>query len=477
MTVTTIADRYALDREIGHGGMGTVWLGRDTVLGRPVALKRVAASTELSPEGERVEREARLSARLNHPNVVAVFDLVDDGPTRWLVMEYVDGVTLSDLVRHHGPLPPDQAAPVLLQAATALEAAHAAGIVHRDVKPSNILVASDGTAKLTDFGIARTLTDPSLTKTGLVTGSPAYLAPEVATGRTATPASDVWSLGATLFHALTGHPPYDVGDNVLGAMYRIVHDEPPRPENAGWLLPLLEATMCRDVTRRWDAGAVRTFLEAGPAAAPNAAPRSRPGPRHREAPQPRVTRHDEGTQVLRTAVPPPPPPRRVPGEHGASPVPRRRRVSWLMLLAVAAVLVLVSAVAFAIGLGGGDDPPPAAGPREEPSATASTSFTASAETMTQFVEDYLRIAPADPEAGFEMLTPAYQEESNGLDGYTGFWGTLSDVELLEVTSTDLDLLRVSYDYRYRVDGGPPQTESVTLQLQVAGDGYLIAGAA
>src|SRR3954454_17858920 len=243
-----IAGRYELEREIGRGGMGAVWLARDEVLGRTVAIKRIGmAPGGTSPDLARAEREARLAARLNHPHVVAVYDLVTDDGAQWLVMEHVQGATLATLVQREAPLAPDQAAEIMVQVADALAAAHEAGIVHRDVKPSNMLVTPDGQVKLSDFGIARAEADASLTQTGLVTGSPAYLSPEVASGQQASPASDVWSLGATLFHALAGPPPYDVGENVLGALYRIVHEVPPRlgPAAAGWLAPVLLATMAQ----------------------------------------------------------------------------------------------------------------------------------------------------------------------------------------------------------------------------------------
>ena len=261
-----IAGRYSLDREIGRGGMGAVWLGTDEVLGRQVALKKIglmpgADGTDMA----RAEREARLSASLHHPHVVTIFNVVseDDSDARWLVMEYVDGVHLGQLVRTEGPLPPDEAAKLLWQAADALAAAHAVGMVHRDVKPSNILVDGKRVVKLTDFGIARVMADPSLTQTGLLIGSPAYLSPEVATGGQAGEAADVWALGATLFHVLAGHPPYEIGENMIAGLYRIVNEDPPRLDNAGWLAPLLDATLVKDPAARMTMAEVRDFLARG----------------------------------------------------------------------------------------------------------------------------------------------------------------------------------------------------------------------
>ena len=231
--------------------MGAVWLAVDKVLGREVAVKRLG----MFPGGGsldlvRAEREAKLAARLNHPHVVAVFDFVAEGDEQWLVMEHVAGTDLAAVTADDGGLTPAEAAALLAQVAEALAAAHSAGIVHRDVKPSNILITADGTAKLADFGIARAR-DSTVTVSGSVTGSPAYLAPEVAAGQPATEASDVWSLGATLYQALTGRPPYDTSDSVLSAMYRIVHEEPPRLPGAGWPADLLEVTMATDPDDRW----------------------------------------------------------------------------------------------------------------------------------------------------------------------------------------------------------------------------------
>ena len=363
-----IAGRYTLEAEIGRGGMGAVWRGRDEVLRRTVALKKIGvAPGGITPDARRAEREAKLAAKLNHANVVAVFDLVEetsDGQSQqWLVMEYVEGTDLAELIRQRGRLSPDEAAPILAQVASALAAAHGAGIVHRDVKPSNILVAPDGQVKLSDFGIARTSSDPSLTQTGLVTGSPAYLSPEVASGQQATPASDVWSWGATLFHALEGRPPYQVGDNLLGALYRIVHEEPPRCEAAGWLAP---AARGDDDPRPGAAVADRDGAGL---------PRGRPGDASRWSPRWAGSRTSAWQASMRpsragpgpttTKAPPrccrsAPPDRAAAGRPapGGDPAsrdgPRRR---WPLVLGAALALVVAVVVAFAIGLrgGGADD--------------------------------------------------------------------------------------------------------------------------
>ncbi|ANH40134.1 Serine/threonine-protein kinase StkP [Nocardioides dokdonensis FR1436] len=473
-----IAGRYTLEREIGRGGMGAVWLGRDEILGRAVAIKRLGAVPGQDPDAreraERAEREARLAARLSHPHVVAVYDLVEDGDQQYLVMEHVDGTNLSGYLRAEGPLSPDRAARMLGQAADALAAAHHDGIVHRDVKPSNMLVTADGQVKLSDFGIARSDADPSLTRTGLVTGSPAYLAPEVASGSTATARSDVWSLGASLFHALAGHPPYEVGDNVLGALYRIVHEDPPRLDDPGWLGPLLEATMCRDPEQRWDMATVRDVLLSGPAHAAAGADSTQVLERVQDAPA--LTTAGVPT-VIPTAVgtgrsqPPPADP--------AGPGRDRRRLLVPVLLAVSAAVVLV-VIALVVGVGrdAGTDPEAGATPTARPSETTEPEPDPgpSAEDIEQFAADYVRTAVADPSQGFALLTPAYQRASGRLEGYTGFWGSVQEIRDFQMVEADPEAGTATYTYTYRRDGrSVTETVELTLQPQ-AGGGFLISGA-
>jgi serine/threonine protein kinase len=437
--------------------MGAVWLAHDEVLGREVALKRIgllpgADSTDLA----RAEREAQLTARLNHPRVVSVFNFVVDveTDTRWLVMEYVDGTTLSRLVREGGPLSPDDAAPLMWQAADALVAAHAAGIVHRDVKPSNILVDRNGKVKLTDFGIARISTDPALTQTGLVTGSPAYLAPEVATGDRGGEASDVWSLGATLFHVLSGRPPYDMGDNVLSGLYRIVNEEPPRLAEAGWMAPLLDATLVKDPRRRWSMEQVRDFL-AGPGG-------------RAAAPAPVV--EPEGTQETATLP------------RDARPFWRRPEGVLLAVLVVALVLV-AGGLAFFIGRGpladtAADSAAKAPSPSQSsPSRSPSPSKPAAppkptSRGMETFIRGYVAAISTDPKSAWPMLTPKFQRESGGLAKYRTFWKNKGTGHILGI-SADPSTLVVSYNVRF--DNFGTGRRPTVLDLVFDGDTYRING--
>lgn len=473
-----IAGRYTLDREIGRGGMGAVWLGRDEVLGRAVALKRIGMSPGAgAPDLERAEREARLAARLNHPHVVAVFDLVVEDDQQWLVMEYVENVTLAQLVRDDGALTPDEAAPLVGQAADALAAAHAAGIVHRDVKPSNILVTRHGQVKLSDFGIARAEADASLTQTGLVTGSPAYLAPEVASGQSATDASDVWSLGATLYHALSGAPPYDAGENLMGTLYKIVHEEPPRLTDAGWLAPLLEATMTREPGDRWPMARVRDFLQSGPAGGATVAP---------DPSRTQVLSDVPATAATSTAATPSPtgPPS---VELAPEPVAATTRASglrrWAPLIAGLALLLVLGLVGWAVLAGGGSSKEPSAqAPSPGPGRSGSSSPSPqpdrpTAAGMETFIRDYLATVTTDPASAFAMLTPGFQQASGGIKGYRGFWDTIRSADLVSFSTADPASLTVGYTVEYTRQDGSTARDDVSLQLVYQDGDYLIDGEA
>ena len=245
-----VADRYALRAPLGRGGMGVVWRAQDAVLGREVAIKEVVfpatmAEEERRPAQARVMREARAAARLNHPSAVTLYDVVQDGGGTFIVMELINAPTLADLVRAGGPLPVERVAGIGAQIASALEAAHAAGIVHRDVKPGNVMVPDRGNAKLADFGIASLQGDPQLTSTGLVIGSPAYMAPEQARGEESGPPVDFWALGATMFYAVEGEPPFDRGTSIA-TLAAVVNDPPRAPRRAGPLAPLITALLAKD---------------------------------------------------------------------------------------------------------------------------------------------------------------------------------------------------------------------------------------
>ena len=261
----TVAGRYRLDRVLGRGAMGAVWQAEDTVLRRPVAVKEVILPHGLSPSEravacERTLREARSIAKLAHPNVVTLFDVLDEDGRPWVVMELVPARSLAQVVREDGTLDPVRAALIGISVLSALEAAHAAGITHRDVKPGNILIADDGRTKLTDFGIARSVEDSALTSTGLLLGSPSYIAPEVVRGNPAGPPADLFGLGATLFAAVEGRPPFRGEDPI--ATLNAVASEPPEPFRlAGPLVPTLDGLLRKDPAARLSAAAARRMLQ------------------------------------------------------------------------------------------------------------------------------------------------------------------------------------------------------------------------
>ena len=251
-----IDGRYRLVSCIGRGSMGAVWRARDERLDRVVALKLVVArgmSPDDAMEKEavgRARREGRITARLQHPNAISVHDVVEHEGRPCLVMEYLPSRSLSEVVETHGVLQPTEVATIGFQIASALAAAHELGIVHRDVKPDNVLLAEDGTAKITDFGIARAPDDGAVTAVGILAGTPAYLAPEVATGSETSPRSDVFSLGSTLYAAFEGKPPYGMDQNTIALLHQVAYGEITPPRRGGAVADLLVEMLRRDPETR-----------------------------------------------------------------------------------------------------------------------------------------------------------------------------------------------------------------------------------
>ena len=267
----TVGRRYTLRSSVGSGGMGTVWRAFDELLRREVAVKEVLLppgipAPERSVLCERTLREARAAAALNHPAVIRVYDVVNDGDRPWIVMELLDAASLADTLRDEGPLPYDRVAEIGLAVLGALEAAHRVGVLHRDVKPGNVLLGNDGRVTLTDFGVARSPNESPLTSTGLLLGSPQYIAPERARGRPFGPPSDLFSLGATLYTAVEGRPPFDRGDP-LPTMTAVVVEPPDQMAFAGPMAPVLLGLLEKDPQQRWDTektrNALRTVLGGG----------------------------------------------------------------------------------------------------------------------------------------------------------------------------------------------------------------------
>jgi serine/threonine protein kinase len=277
MTGRVIAGRYNLQHPIGRGAMGVVWRARDQLLDRDVAVKEVVISALIGADErrnayQRTLREARTAARLSHRGVVAVYDVAEEDGRPWIIMELVPSQSLDQVLVVDGRFPPARAGRIGQQLLSALAAAHAAGVLHRDVKPSNVLIATnrsgegwDERAVLTDFGIAQFEGDPRLTQTGMVMGSPGFTAPERIRGSDASPASDLWSLGATIYAAVEGRGPYEQRGGAITTMSAIINEDAPVAPHAGQLAPVIAALLRRDPTTRPSASAAaRMFAQALP---------------------------------------------------------------------------------------------------------------------------------------------------------------------------------------------------------------------
>ena len=361
MSERVLAGRYRLEGRVGSGGMGTVWSAVDETLRRTVAVKEILFPDVLTPEERRVatgraQREARAAALIDHPGVITVHDVVVEDERPWIVMELVRGASLAEVLRRDGPRPPAVAAQIGLGILDALDTAHAKGIVHRDVKPSHVLLADDGRVVLTDFGIASIEADPALTRTGTFVGSPGYTAPERLRERPAGPGSDLWSLAATLYTAVEGRPPFE-RDSPMAVLGAVLAEEPLPPRRGGSLSPLLWYLLQKEPSARPESEDVRRALENVSAGRPSGLPGAMPVPQF---------------------APPQPAP------LGPAPPRKRPRRVWIPVAAAAALVAIggTAAGAVAVNASGGDDgtrmaagsspaSPPAAAPRATPSPSAS----------------------------------------------------------------------------------------------------------
>ncbi|GGT67514.1 serine/threonine-protein kinase [Streptomyces coeruleorubidus] len=261
-----LAGRYRLGEVLGRGGMGTVWRAEDETLGRTVAVKELRFPSNIDEEEKRrlitrTLREAKAIARIRNNSAVTVFDVVQEDDRPWIVMELVEGKSLAEVIREDGLLEPKRAAEVGLAVLDVLRSAHREGILHRDVKPSNVLIAEDGRVVLTDFGIAQVEGDPSITSTGMLVGAPSYISPERARGHKPGPAADLWSLGGLLYAAVEGAPPYDKG-SAIATLTAVMTEQLEEPKNAGPLRDVIHGLLTKDPAKRLDDAGARAMLNS-----------------------------------------------------------------------------------------------------------------------------------------------------------------------------------------------------------------------
>ncbi|MFF0010572.1 serine/threonine-protein kinase [Streptomyces sp. NPDC005374] len=261
-----LAGRYRLGGVLGRGGMGTVWRAEDETLGRTVAVKELRFPSSIDEDEKRrlitrTLREAKAIARIRNTSAVTVYDVVDEDDRPWIVMELVEGKSLAEVIREDGLLEPKRAAEVGLAILDVLRSAHREGILHRDVKPSNVLISEDGRVVLTDFGIAQVEGDPSITSTGMLVGAPSYISPERARGHKPGPAADMWSLGGLLYAAVEGAPPYDKG-SAIATLTAVMTEPLEEPKNAGPLRDVIYGLLTKDPAQRLDDDRARTMLTA-----------------------------------------------------------------------------------------------------------------------------------------------------------------------------------------------------------------------
>ncbi|MER6670967.1 serine/threonine-protein kinase [Amycolatopsis japonica] len=423
--IRRLADRFDLIEPVGGGSMGTVWRARDENLERTVAVKELllphgAGEQKADEAKNRALREARIAARLVHPHAITVFGVIDEQDRPWIIMEYLPSTSLAEKLRE-GPMEVDDVIRLGIQLCSALAAAHRAGIVHRDIKPGNVLLGDDDTVKITDFGISRAMGDVQLTATGEISGTPAFLAPEVARGEDATSASDVFSLGATLYTALEGGTPYGTAENPIALLYRASSGEITPPTRSGILTPLLNRLL--DVR-----------------------PDSRPTMSETER-ELRALAAGEPTTLV-----------------AEEPPPKARKGMLIGVLAVFLVLAAAAAAAVVVVLNRDDDastgqapppvsqsqsaepttsepvaPPPSSSsvPSSPPPPSSSSSAAPPpAQTPGQALAAYYSLIPGNLQAGFATLSDNFKQTRNqSFERYSNYWRQYSSVTVSNVTES------------------------------------------
>lgn len=453
-----VAGRYRLIERLGGGGMGVVWKAHDERLRRTVAVKEVLLppaleESRLEEIRRRTMREGRIAAKLHHPQLITVYDVIEDDGKPYLIMEYLPSRSLSRLLDGNRTLDPVEVARIGSQAAAALAAAHTAGVVHRDVTAGNILVGDDDTVKITDFGVSRVVEDVTGSTTGSFVGTPSYLAPEVAQGKKATFASDVYSLGAALYTAVEGTPPAGRTDNAVAMLHKIASGTVVPPKQAGPLTGVLMQLLSTDPEQRPTMAEARAALAA---VASESAPAPTPPP--------------VAAPMAPTAAPAPP-----------ADKPARRRKAGI-LLAVTCVLVAAAVATTLLLVNKKDTPSGGTAAGSTPSMPSTTNETASKEPTGQTstssakppttssapptssataappappadpataVSAYYALMPGNPDEGFTRLSATFQQRpAGGVDGYRAFWGSIQSVAASEVSAQG-SVVEVTVRYAFK----------------------------
>ncbi|HEX5401498.1 MAG TPA: serine/threonine-protein kinase [Pseudonocardiaceae bacterium] len=500
---------------IGSGSMGVVWRARDERLERVVAVKQLLPQPGLTDEQKqdarrRALREARIAARLHHPNAIVVFDVAEHDGDPCLVMEYLPARSMAAMLAERGSMPAADVAAVGGQIASALAAAHASGIVHRDVKPANILITDEGVAKITDFGIARAAGDVQVTKTGMFAGTPAYLAPEVARGQDPTTASDVFSFGASLYDAVEGGPPFPERQNQLALLRLVAEGKVQPPRQAGMLTALLMQLLRPEADERPTMGEASRMLAdlAEGRSVPLAAP---PIPRAQPT-QPDIRPlAEQGVPTPAAPVYGPPVPvasRPVLSDRPAAYRPTASSVATaqrqpvdrrLVLIAVLLVVVVLVVLGVVLLLNNGSTPTNNAGgggattttsapPTTTPATTTPAATTAVVPVGHAVSSGTIAFQPAgqlvvnyfddisNTAGRYALLTPGAQAAFGGLSGFEQYWGKFSDVSsahAIGVTTNADGSVEVPIQVSYTTTAGAKSTVQKTMRVVQEGGKLLI----